>query len=213
MSQLWGPVWIALSFAACGDDGPTSIPDGQIVMPDASNTCLPQSAVGSFYRRQPNPRFIAGRMFSDGKLDTAIADPDLRWDGAQWHLYYQTPHGTTFDPPGPQIIRHATSSDLATWTFDETSALAVSAESAAWDSTHTETPSVAYNPDAPTDRRYLMMYSGAAMALPGYTFPAYSIGAASTLQWMPSIDVACAMPNAFTVEQLVPSHAKLENHR
>lgn len=161
----------------CGDDA-VVIPDGPIVMADASQTCQPQSAVGSFYRRQPNPRFIAGRSFSDTKLDTAIADPDLRWDGSLWHLYYQSPHGTSFTTPGPMIIRHATSADLAAWSFDDTPSLEVSTDSAAWDSTHTETPSVAYNPDAPADRRYLMMYSGASATLPGYTFPAYGIGAA-----------------------------------
>src|SRR5687767_11084662 len=114
-------------------------------MPDSSQTCLPQSAVGSFYRRQPNPRFLAGRTFGDGKMDTAVADPDLRWDGSQWVIYYQTPHGTMFNPPGPQIIRRATSPDLATWTFDEAPSFTVSSESGAWDATHAETPSVAYN--------------------------------------------------------------------
>lgn len=148
------------------------------VTPDADPTCLPQSATGAFYRRQPNPRLVAGRMFTDGEMDTAIADPDLRWDGQAWHLYYQTPHGASFTTPGPQIIRHATSPDLATWTFDETPALAVSSEPSAWDATHTETPSVAYNPDAPADRRYLLLYSGASGHLPGHTFPAYAIGAA-----------------------------------
>jgi hypothetical protein len=144
----------------------------------SATTCKAQRAVGTFHRRSPNPRFLAGRMFSDGKMDTAVADPDLRWDGSQWHLYYQSPHGTTFNPPGPMVIRHATSADLEAWTFDEVPALTVSSDSAAWDSTHTETPSVAYNPDAPSDRRYLLMYSGASMTFPGYTFPAYSIGAA-----------------------------------
>ncbi len=155
------------------------MPDGPVVMPDMpSTTCQPQSAVGSFYRRPPNPRFIAGHMFSDGNMDTAIADPDLRWDGSQWHLYYQSPHGTTFDPPGPMVIRHATSPDIATWTFDEAPALTVPTDTTAWDVTHTETPSVAYNPEAPADRRYLLMYSGESMTFPGYGFPAYSIGAA-----------------------------------
>jgi hypothetical protein len=164
--------------AACGDDAAV-IPDAPGVMPDAPpSMCLPQSAVGSFYRRQPNPRFIAGRTFSDNKMDTAIADPDLRWDGSTWHLYYQTPHGTSFNNPGPMIIRHATSADLATWSFDETPALTVPADTGAWDATHTETPSVAYNPDAPADRRYLLLYSGASTTLTGYTFPAYAIGAA-----------------------------------
>ncbi|HEU4614143.1 MAG TPA: hypothetical protein VFS15_18745 [Kofleriaceae bacterium] len=117
-------------------------------------------------------------MFTDGQLDTAIADPDLRWDGSQWHLYYQTPHGDAFDPPGPMIIRHATSADLAAWTFDDTPALTVASDGAAWDATHTETPTVVYNPDAPADRRYLLLYSGASATFPGYAFPAYSIGAA-----------------------------------
>ena len=155
------------------------IPDGQVVMPDMmEQVCLPQSAVGSFYRRQPNPRFIAGRAFSDGRMDTAIADPDLRWDGSQWNLYYQSPHGTMFNPPGPMVIRHATSADLATWAFDDAPSLTVPTDSAAWDVTHTETPSVAYNPDAPADRRYLLMYSGARNTLSGYGFPEYAIGAA-----------------------------------
>jgi hypothetical protein len=167
-----------LTSIGCGDDGPAVTPDGQIVMTDAANTCLPQSAVGSFYRRQPNPRFVAGRSFGDGKMDTAIADPDLRWDGSQWHLYYQSPHGTSFTTPGPMVIRHATTANLADWTFDETPALTVSSDSTAWDTTHAETPSIVYNPDAPADRRYLMLYSGASATFPGYAFPAYSIGAA-----------------------------------
>lgn len=154
-------------------------PDGAVDAPDAAQTCQPQGAIGSFYRRQPNPRFIAGtHVFGDGKLDTAVADPDLRWDDASqlWHLYYQSPHGATFDPPGPQVIRHATSPDLAAWTFDDAPSLAVGASG--WDRTHAETPSVAYNPDAPADRRYLLLYSGASGTLGGWTFPAYAIGAA-----------------------------------
>src|SRR5262245_54143005 len=115
-------------------------------MPDAQETCLPQGAVGAFYRRPPNPRMIAGRSFSDSKLDTATADPDLHWDGTSWHLYYQTPHGTSFTTPGPQIIRHATSPDLAAWAVDETPSFTVSSDAGAWDATHAETPTVIYNP-------------------------------------------------------------------
>ncbi len=168
---------IFLLFCACGDDA-TVAPDATPITPDAPLTCQPQSAIGTFYRREPKPRFIAGRMFTDGKLDTAIADPDLRWDGSLWHLYYQSPHGDTFDPPGPMIIRHATSADLATWTFDEAPAFSAASDAGAWDATHAETPTVIYNPDAPADRRYLLLYSGASGTFPGYMFPAYSIGAA-----------------------------------
>ena len=66
-----------------------------------SRQCLPQSATGSFYRRQPNPRLVAAsHAFTDGKLDTGVADPDLAGTDSQWSLYYQSPHGTTFNPPG-----------------------------------------------------------------------------------------------------------------
>jgi len=144
------------------------VADAPNPMADAPAACLPQSAVGSFYRRPPNPRLIAGRAFSDGAMDTAITDPDLRWDGSLWHLYYSSPHGTTFDPPGPTIIRHATSADLAAWTFDDTPALNVSG---------VHEPSVVENPGAPADQRYLMLYTfdagpalAAAFSADGITF-------------------------------------------
>lgn len=174
MRNAW---WVAIFLISCGDDA-TLPPDGSPSdPPDADPTCRPQSATGAFYRRPPKPRLVAGRMFTDGELDTEIADPDLRWDGQTWHLYYGTRHGT-FAAPGPQIIRHATSPDLATWTFDEAPALATSTDPSAWDALLTAQPSVAYNPDAPADRRYLLLYSGASGMLPGHEIPAYAIGAA-----------------------------------
>lgn len=154
-------------------------PPAQIDAP--TTQCLPQGAVGAFYRRAGNPRLIAGtHTFNDGALDTAIADPNLVWDEAAsvWHLYYQSPHGTSFTSAGPMVIRHATSADLTTWTFDDAPSLTVSASG--WDSTHTETPSVAYNAAAPADRRFIMVYSGASQTFPhaGYSFSDYSIGVA-----------------------------------
>lgn len=86
--------------------------------------CQPQSAVGAFYRRQPNPRLIAGaHEFADGNVDTEIQDPDLLWDGSTWHLYYSAPHGTFASPGAGTIIRHATSPDLATWTLQDAPAV------------------------------------------------------------------------------------------
>ncbi len=140
--------------------------------------CLPQGAIGSFYRRQPNPKMVAGtHTFADNQLDTAITDPDLTWDGTKWHLYYQSPHGT-FSVPGPRVIRHATSTDLSTWSFQEQPALTVGASG--WDSTHVAAPSVVYNANAPADRKFVMLYSGASQMFPhpNYTFPDYAIGAA-----------------------------------
>jgi hypothetical protein len=166
---LWG----------CSDDA-AATPDAPILTPDAVVTCQPQSAIGAFYRRQPNPRLVAGRhTFTDGKLDTAIADPDLRWDAVaqSWLLYFAAPHGSTFDPPGVPILRRATSTDLASWTFEDAPALAASAD---WDSLWIGAPSVAFNADAPADRRYLMVYSGAARMFPGYAFADASIGLAAS---------------------------------
>jgi hypothetical protein len=104
--------------AACGDDAAT-VPDAPVTpMIDASG-CLPQSSVGAFYRRPSNPRLVAGgHTFTDNDVDTAFEDPDLLWDGTSWHLYYSSPHGT-FAAPGASIIRHATSTDLTTWTIQD----------------------------------------------------------------------------------------------
>lgn len=86
--------------------------------------CKPQSAVGSFYRRQPNPRLIAGgHTFTDAKIDTTLDDPDLVWDGSTWHLYYSSPHKTFTAPETGTIIRHATSTDLAAWTLQDAPAI------------------------------------------------------------------------------------------
>lgn len=153
-----------------------------MAQPDAPpSTCQPQSATGEFYRRTPNPRIISGAVsFTDSMQDTAIADPDLRWDEAnqQWVLFFGSPHGA-FDSAGPTIIRRATSVDLASWTHDDAPTLQVGAAQD-WDSAQIGAPSVAYNPDAAPDRRYMMVYSGAAQAFPfpGYSFPEYAIGVA-----------------------------------
>jgi hypothetical protein len=90
-------------------------------------------------------------------------------------------HGASFTAPLVQTIRHATSRDGATFSLVDTPALAASPDVAAWDHTNTETPSVAYNPTAPPDRRYLLVYSGAAhtFSLPdGTPIAEYGIGAA-----------------------------------
>jgi hypothetical protein len=166
---------------ACGGKDPVMI-DAPQTGSDAPS-CQAQSAIGNFYRRQPNPRFIPGNhTFTDGKIDMTVGDPDLRWDeaSASWQLYFHTGHGTTFtDPSQILVIRHATSADLATWTLDDAASLQVSATAGAWDSINVETPSVVYNPDAAPDRRYLMLYSGAkGLFGHGKNFPGFAIGAA-----------------------------------
>jgi hypothetical protein len=106
--------------------------------------CQPVSAVGSFYRRTPNPRIVAGgHTYTDNSVDSALLDPDLLWDGTTWHLFYVSPSGTFTSPGGPQT-RHATSPDLATWTFQDSPSLPGAIE-----------PTVAKKPDG----SFLMIYS------------------------------------------------------
>lgn len=173
--------WGLLScVSACGGGGGT-MPDAAAVPDGAagSSSCQAIGATGELVRQAGNPRLVAGQhAYSDAMFDIGLSDPDLRWDGAQWVLYFHGPHAAAFGEAATQMVRRAVSADLTAWTIDETPALVASRDAAAWDHTNTETPSVAYNPDAPADRRYLLMYSGASGAFPGHTFPGYAIGAA-----------------------------------
>lgn len=165
----------------CGSD--PAAPDAPAIdtaMPDTPSTgCQAQGAIGSFYRRTPNPRLIAGtHTYSDNTVDIAITDPDLFWDGTTWQLYYHGPNSVDYQSPITPMIRHASSPDLATWTIQDAPSLVAPTDTAAWDHSTTETPTVVYNPDAPADRRYLMLYSGANGMFPNHPFPGYAIGAA-----------------------------------
>ena len=178
-----GSLALVLAAACGGTSGAT--PDAPASGPDAASdasACQPAGAIGAFYRRT-NPRLVAGQhTFGDGDLDLSIADPDLRWDDASatWQLYYAAAHAPSFGAASAPVIRHATSPDLASWTLDDAPALAAATDPAAWDHAGIEAPTVVYVPDAPADRRYLMLYAGASGAFPypGYAFPDDAIGAA-----------------------------------
>ncbi len=136
-------LWLVLTLIACGDDAPIMVDAPSMQNADAP-TCQPLSAVGSFYRRTPNPRLVAGgHTYTDNSVDSQLIDPDLSWDGSTWHLYYVSPSGTFASPGSPQT-RHATSTDLATWTYQDTPSLVGAVE-----------PTVAKKPDG----SYLMIYS------------------------------------------------------
>lgn len=138
--------------------------------------------MGQFTRRNGNPEIVAGATFSDTKLDVAFSDPDLRFDATanRFELYYTAEHSTAFGVAGTQVIRRATSVDRMTWIVGDAPALEPSTDVNAWDRATTEAPSIVFNPSAPPDRRYLMMYAGSSAAFPhpGYDFPASQIGAA-----------------------------------
>ena len=189
-------VWI-LATVACGSTSHTTTADGAVDSPAAdtpASSCLPVGAIGSFYRRDPNPRLTAGRTFQDGRIEVAIADPDMHWDATAnlWQLYYHGPRATSYAAPNTQTITHATSPDLAAWTVQDAPALAVNPDGGAWDHTNTETPTVVENPDAPAAQRYLMMYSGAAGQLGTTGITNYAIGAAFSADGVTFTRVAAA---------------------
>lgn len=180
-------LWIFATLGACGSSHPATT-DGSVDSPAVSDApaCQPQGAIGSFYRRPPNPRLLAGHAHSDGNVEIAISDPDLYWDDAAqlWQLYYHGPRATTFTGTNHPVIQHASSPDFAAWTIDDAPSLTASMDPTAWDHTHTETPTVVVNPDASPDRRYVLLYSGASGTQPGYTFANYAIGAAFSADGM-----------------------------
>jgi hypothetical protein len=196
-----GRLWLTVIAFAAGCGGSDSKPDAPVadVGPDVSMNCKPIGAQGQFTRRAGNPRMIAGASFSDGKLDTSMSDPDVRWDAAssRYHVYYMASHAMMFNGADQvQVIRHASSPDRMTWTVDDAPVFtAASGDTAAWDHTHAETPTVIFNPAAPADRRYLLMYSGSAgvFPYPGYTFQNYGIGAAFSADGVNFTRVPAAM--------------------
>lgn len=171
------------AWAACGGPANTSIDSAVTSGSDApANMCQPIGSIGNFYRRTPAPRLIAGtHRYPNNTVDLAITDPDLRWDDASatWELYYHGPNATDYQSAVTPMIRHARSADLTTWTIDDAPTLVAAAATGAWDHGTIATPTVVYNPDAPADRRYLMLYSGGNdPSFAGLGFYNYAIGAA-----------------------------------
>ncbi len=173
-----------LMLASGGCGGSSGSPDGgggDGAGTDSTNNCQPIGAQGQFTRRVMNPRYIPGATYTDGKIDISISDPDVSWDGSKYQVYFMASHGTSFaSADQTQVVRHASSADRVTWTVDDAPVFTVATDAGAWDRTHAETPTVIYNPAAPADRRYLLLYSGSAgvFPYPGYTFQNYGIGAA-----------------------------------
>jgi len=156
---------VALLLAACSRFAPIAAPD------------LPADD----WNRDATPILTAGERGDDGLLDISIADPDVLYDplAGEWRLWYQAGRARAFTvSDNRMVIRCAWSTDDgASWTVHPEPALTLPRDAAAWDATHTETPSVVYDPDAPADRRYKLYYSGASGTHP-WGFPNYQIGLA-----------------------------------
>jgi hypothetical protein len=143
--------------------------------------CVAAGEAPAFARSEQNPALLPGTRFEDGLLDISISDPDVRWDEGNdvWRATWMGGHADSYvDDDMVQVIRSAQSADGTSWTVRDQPILAASSEAGAWDRVNTETPSVAVNPDAPPERRHLLLYSGASEPLGQHAFPAYAIGAA-----------------------------------
>lgn len=175
---------LSLVTVGCGgDDGATPVPDAGPSTPDAPpSACQPQGAIGQLIRRAGNPQMIAGGEPSgEGEIDLSIEDPDLHWDGEQWVAYWATTHASSAtSADGVRLIRRATSPDRTTWTLDDEPALIQHTAAEGWESFAFGAPTVAFNPDAAPDRRYLLLYAAASAAFhpTHHAVPAYRIGAA-----------------------------------
>lgn len=171
--------WTLILLAACGGGDP---PAADAPVDTTISECQPLPATGQLTRRSGNPELVAGAAFTDGKLDVAFSDPDLRFDATanRFELFYTAEHATAFGTPGTQVIRRATSPDRMTWTVDDAPVLEPSTDPTAWDRATTEAVTVVENPAAPAARRFLMLYSGSAGAFPhaSYTGPEARLGAA-----------------------------------
>lgn len=142
--------------------------------------CVPEwDPPATDWVRHGEPLLRAGSDAGDGKVEIVIGDPCIRQDAdGVWRLWYQGSRAETYtDDDIDMWIRHATSADGYDWQVDAAPALTTPDDPGAWDASHTETPSVTYNPDAPPERRWLMAYSGASRQLP-LGFPDYQIGVA-----------------------------------
>ncbi|MDX2089147.1 MAG: hypothetical protein SFX73_14920 [Kofleriaceae bacterium] len=172
---------LLIGTVACGDDGNTPLDGNVDVGPDGTDLCQPQGATGQFIRRAGNPQLLPHQTFTDGKLDTEISDPDVRWTGQRWDVFYGTGHTTSYTSSDKiAVIRRASTIDRMTWTIEDEPALTQSSDPGAWDHALVAAPTVIENPSAPPDRRYLMLYAGSDGTFPymGYSRQNFQIGAA-----------------------------------
>jgi hypothetical protein len=127
----------------------------------AVNPCGPLTA--TWTRCAANPLEVAGAEQPNGTYALSIGDPDVQYDAwdQTWRAWWSTGYSSTYPAANPLMtVMYATSKDGVTWSEQPTPVLESQQSTSDWDYSDTETPSVIYLPNNPTDRRWLMYYSG-----------------------------------------------------
>lgn len=120
------------------------------------------------------------------RLDFGPADPTVLFDtdDNKWKAWFSSTEKAIASGNEVMIIKYSDSLDGINWSAPVIT-FQVSADPAAWDHTHAETPAVIKNPDpaAPAGQAFMLWYSGANTTLAASenrptTFPYYQIGLA-----------------------------------
>ena len=141
----------------------------------------------AYVRCSSNPLAKAGFYHSDKNLyETSIGDPDIQYDNKtqRWQIWWSTGLATTYATPMEGMaIKHGYSTDGVNFTVRTNPVLETGSDSAAWDHSKAETPTVIRLPPgiATPQRQWLMLYAGGndqAARPPGVDYTWYQLGAA-----------------------------------
>ncbi len=187
-----------LLFAACG-----SAPE------------LPEQA-DTWTRYAQNPVITPGfAVYPDGPVAISVNDPDVLYDTltGTWRMWFAV--GYFARNEFFTAIKAAESSDGFSWVVDEDLALDHAAADDAWDYTSTETPCVVIDPEASTEERYRLYYSGGNINEDplGEDYPRFQIGVAYSSDGRSFTRVASAASPygkeglVFRVEDSMPAYA------
>ena len=158
---------------ACGDatPAPCEVTDARRSRPTRPSNVSAAGAIGSFYRRQPQPADRRGPPDVHRRQARCRRSPIPICAGTRRRSCgtstSRPARARSFSAPG-----HADDpprDEPRSRSVDDRRRARRSSRAPmprAWDHLNTETPSVAYNPDAPADHRYLLLYSGARADVP-----------------------------------------------
>ncbi len=141
---------------------------------DAGSSFICGSPGADWRRCAANPIVLGWQStaFSPGKYVWTRADPTLLYDSdaSLWKAWWSSAVAAScldmVDEANREIdTMYAESTDGLHWTVQDQPALRSHSGPGAWDDTTVETPSVAIVPNAPPDKRFVLLYAGGNSAL------------------------------------------------